>query len=62
MPVSFTSMAQVPNNRLRARDKTDTVGGNSSAVLLADTLLKDKKKSPFYATVQKFGSDFFLFF
>ncbi len=41
-PVSFTSMAQVPNNRLRASDETDTVGGNSSAIRLADTLLKDK--------------------
>lgn len=58
MPVSFTSMAQVPNNRLRDSDKADTVGGNSSAILIADTLLKQEKRSESHHIHSTFGVNF----
>lgn len=40
MPVSFTSMAQVPTNTLMTRQHTDTVGGRTSSVRQTSTLLK----------------------
>lgn len=40
MPVSFTSMAQVPTNTLMTRQHTDTVGGRTSSVKQTPTLLK----------------------
>ena len=42
MPVSFTSIAQVPRNRLSSRKKGEAVGGKLSPTQHWSTLLKNK--------------------
>lgn len=39
-PVSFTSMAQVPRDRLSSRQQGDTVGGTHDPMPLGATLLE----------------------
>lgn len=43
IPVSFTSIAQVPNSRLSSRDQDETVGGALSPEQPSPTLLKHRE-------------------
>lgn len=44
MPVSLTSMAQVPSNRLASKQPADTVEGRESSEACTPTLLKQRER------------------